>query len=92
MTAPRTATARQRRGSYRENMLTGFNALAELYYTYWGEFFHLAVFEPGDDPTDAATAYRQLIARFPRHEQVPNWRRRLAVVEAAAARAAPSSK
>jgi hypothetical protein len=50
VTAPRTATARQRRGSYPENMLTGFNALAELYYTYWGEFFHLAVFDPGDDP------------------------------------------
>jgi hypothetical protein len=39
---------------------------------------------------EAAAAYRQLIARFPKHEQVPNWRRRLAVVEAAAARAAPS--
>jgi SAM-dependent methyltransferase len=45
-------------------MLTGFNALAELYYTYWGEFFHLAVFEPGDDPTDAATAYRQTHERY----------------------------
>lgn len=65
MTAvPRTATARQRRGSYRENMLTGFNALAELYYTYWGEFFHLAVFEPGDDPTDTATAYRRTHERY----------------------------
>jgi SAM-dependent methyltransferase len=45
-------------------MLTGFNALAELYYTYWGEFFHLAVFEPGDDPADVAAAYRQTHERY----------------------------
>jgi hypothetical protein len=41
---------------------------------------------------EAAAAYRQLIARFPKHEQVPNWRRRLAVVEGAATRTAPASK
>lgn len=41
---------------------------------------------------EAAAAYRQLIARFPKHEQVPNWRRRLAIVEAAAARATYPSK
>ena len=40
---------------------------------------------------EAAAAYRALIARFPRHEQVPNWKRRLSVVESAA-RQAPSGK
>ncbi len=61
---PKVATARERRESYRENMATGFNALAELYYTYWGEFFHLAVFEPGDDPADAAAAYQRTHERY----------------------------
>jgi hypothetical protein len=41
--------------------------------------------------TEAAAAYRSLIARFPRHEQVPNWKRRLSVVESAA-RQAPSGR
>jgi hypothetical protein len=54
---PKVATARARRQHYRENMLTGFDALAELYYAYWGEFFHLAVFEAGDDPADVAAVY-----------------------------------
>jgi sterol 24-C-methyltransferase len=63
-TIPEVATARERRAHYRENMLTGFNALAEIYYTYWGEFFHLAVFEPGDDPADVATAYEQTHERY----------------------------
>jgi hypothetical protein len=27
-------------------------ALSDLYYGYWGEFFHLALFEPGSDPAD----------------------------------------
>jgi len=25
-----------------------FDALSDLYYEYWGEFFHFALFEPGD--------------------------------------------
>jgi hypothetical protein len=62
--APKVATARERRAHYRENMLTGFNALAELYYAYWGEFFHLAVFEPGGDPADVAAAYEQTHERY----------------------------
>ena len=61
---PRVGTARERRANYRENMLTGFNALADLYYTYWGEFFHLAVFEPGDDPADLAAAYQRTHERY----------------------------
>jgi SAM-dependent methyltransferase len=58
------ATARDRREHYRENMQAGFDALVELYYTYWGEFFHLAVFEPGDDPFDLVTAYEQTHERY----------------------------
>lgn len=61
---PKVDTARERRTNYRENMLTGFNALADLYYTYWGEFFHLALFEPGDDPADLAAAYRRTHERY----------------------------
>jgi sterol 24-C-methyltransferase len=61
---PTVATARTRRLHYRENMLTGFNALAELYYAYWGEFFHLAVFGPGDDPADVAAAYERTHQRY----------------------------
>ena len=61
---PKMATTRERREHYRENMLVGFNALAELYYTYWGEFFHLAVFEPGDDPAALATAYEKTHERY----------------------------
>lgn len=61
---PTVGTARERRANYRENMPTGFNALADLYYTYWGEFFHLAVFEPGDDPGDLAAAYRRTHERY----------------------------
>jgi hypothetical protein len=40
---------------------------------------------------EAAAAYRQLIVRFPKHEQVPNWKRRLSVVESAV-RTAPPAK
>jgi SAM-dependent methyltransferase len=45
-------------------MLTGFNALADLYYAYWGEYFHLAVFEPGEDPADVAAAYQGTHQRY----------------------------
>jgi SAM-dependent methyltransferase len=56
---PTVATARARRRHYRHNMLTGFDALAELSYAYWGEYFHLAVFEAGNDPTDLSAAYQR---------------------------------
>ncbi|HZD70977.1 MAG TPA: methyltransferase domain-containing protein [Actinomycetes bacterium] len=61
---PKVATARARRRHYRENMLLGFDALAELYYVYWGEFFHLAVFEPGDDSADLTAAYQRTHERY----------------------------
>jgi hypothetical protein len=61
---PTVATARARRQHYRHNMLTGFDALAELYYAYWGEYFHLAVFDAGDDPTDLSAAYQRTHQRY----------------------------
>jgi hypothetical protein len=40
-----SATSRERRDNYRQNVRYIFGAIADLYYAYWGEFFHLAVFE-----------------------------------------------
>jgi sterol 24-C-methyltransferase len=61
---PNVATSRVRRKHYRENMLLGFDALADLYYKYWGEHFHLALFEPGDDPADLTAAYQRTHERY----------------------------
>lgn len=61
---PTVATARARRQHYRENMLTGFDALAELYYAYWGEYFHLTVFEAGDDPANLAATDQRTHQRY----------------------------
>ncbi len=47
-----------------EDVRDGFDALAELYYAYWGEFFHLAIFEKGDDPADVAAAYERTHERY----------------------------
>lgn len=46
------ATAKQRREHDRENIPFVFGATADLYNLRRGEFFHLAVFEEGDDTTD----------------------------------------
>ena len=61
---PKVASTRERRRHYRENMLLGFDALADLYYAYWGEFFHLALFGPGDDPADLTAAYQRTHERY----------------------------
>ena len=61
---PKVASAQERRQHYRENMLLGFDALGKLYYTYWGEFLHLALFEPGDDPADLTAAYQRTHERY----------------------------
>ena len=42
--------------SYRKTMQAGFDALAPLYYEFWGEYFHLAIFDPAADGTDLAAA------------------------------------
>jgi SAM-dependent methyltransferase len=60
----KVASTEERREHYRENMLLGFDALSDLYYTYWGEFFHLALFEPGDDRADLAAAYQRTHERY----------------------------
>ncbi len=53
-----------RRPGYREVMQAGFDALADLYYEYWGDFFHLALFEPGSDVADLAAAYERTHQRY----------------------------
>lgn len=58
------ATADERRHNYRENMQAGFDALVDLYYLYWGEFFHLAIFAPGEGVADYDTALARTHARY----------------------------
>jgi tocopherol O-methyltransferase len=48
-------SARERRANYRENVEIGFDTLANLYYAYWGENFHLAL----DEDDDIAAAYQR---------------------------------
>jgi ubiquinone/menaquinone biosynthesis C-methylase UbiE len=45
-------------------MEIGFDTLADLYYTYWGDYFHLALFREGDDPNDLAGAYERTHERY----------------------------
>ena len=45
-------SAQERRAHYRENMRCLFGVTADLYYAHWGEFFHLAVFEDGEELAD----------------------------------------
>ena len=61
---PKIASTQERRRHYRENMLLGFDALGDLYYEYWGEYFHLALFGPGDDPADLTGAYQRTHERY----------------------------
>jgi SAM-dependent methyltransferase len=53
---------RKRPGRPREDLRRGFDALAGIYYAYWGEFFHLAVF--GWYDTDLAAAYERTHERY----------------------------
>lgn len=41
-----------------------FGATAELYYTFWGEFFHFAIFEDGDDTQDFDGALERTHERY----------------------------
>jgi ubiquinone/menaquinone biosynthesis C-methylase UbiE len=45
-------------------MQAGFDALSDLYYEYWGDFLHLALFELGADTADLATAYERTHRRY----------------------------
>jgi SAM-dependent methyltransferase len=47
-----------------ERVQFGFDALSELYYRYWGEYFHLAIAEEGDDPKDLAACYERTHRRY----------------------------
>lgn len=58
------ATPEQRRKNYREMIRSVFGATADLFYSRWGEFFHLAVFEEGDDPDDFAAALERTHLRY----------------------------
>lgn len=53
-----------RRDRYRENIPFVFGSTADLYYAYWGEFFHFAVFEPGESWLDYDTALARTHARY----------------------------
>lgn len=60
----RLETAQQQREGYRTNIPFVFAATAGLYYDQSGEFFHLAVFEEGDDPEDFAGALARTHERY----------------------------
>jgi hypothetical protein len=48
-------TVKERQEHYRDDIPFVFGATADLYYAYWGEFFHLAIFEEGEDPEDLSS-------------------------------------
>ena len=50
------ATEAGRRASYRDNVRFVFDVTAELYYRYWGESFHFALFEEGEAEEDFESA------------------------------------
>lgn len=58
------ATREERRAHYRELIPLVFDTTAEMYYTHWGEFFHLAVFEDGEDETDFDSALERTHERY----------------------------
>jgi len=59
-----TTTPHKRRKNYREIIRNLFGVTADLYYTRWGEYFHLAVFAKGDDPADIAAAMERTHHRY----------------------------
>jgi cyclopropane fatty-acyl-phospholipid synthase-like methyltransferase len=59
-------TVKKRREHYRENIPFVFDVTAELYYAHWGEFFHLAIFDEGDDTSDFEGAFARTHERYVR--------------------------
>jgi SAM-dependent methyltransferase len=55
---------KERRDDHIKNVRFVFGATAELYYELWGEFFHLAVFEEGDDLADFNAALERTHERY----------------------------
>lgn len=47
-----------------ENMLERAGVTADLYHTYWGDFLHHAVFEPGEDEQDFHVALERTHERY----------------------------
>jgi SAM-dependent methyltransferase len=47
-----------------ENMERMFAAVGDLYAEHWGEFFHFALFEDGDDPVDWGAAFERTHQRY----------------------------
>jgi SAM-dependent methyltransferase len=52
------------REHHAENMERMFAAVGALYAERWGEFFHFALFEAGDDPTDRDAAFARTHRRY----------------------------
>ena len=61
---PALATPSSRRARYRENIPFVFGATADLYYAYWGEFFHFAIFDTGESWRDYPTALDRTHVRY----------------------------
>lgn len=57
-------TRKERRENYRDDVRNLFGATADLYYSRWGEFFHLAIFEEGDDSTDIEAGLERTHRRY----------------------------
>lgn len=57
-------TTKERRQNYLENVEAVFRTTADLYYANWGEFFHLAIFDKGDDLTDFDRAFERTHQRY----------------------------
>ena len=58
------ATEAARRASYRDNVRFVFDVTAELYYRYWGECFHFALFEEGEAEEDFESALERTHEEF----------------------------
>ena len=57
-------TARNRREKYRDNIRYVFGATADLYYDTWGDFFHFAIFEPGETAADFDVALERTHGQY----------------------------
>jgi ubiquinone/menaquinone biosynthesis C-methylase UbiE len=57
-------TPQKRRERYRDNVRYVFGATADLYYAYWGDFFHLALFDGAGESMDFAEALERTHERY----------------------------
>lgn len=57
-------TTQERRERYLENMRFVFGATADLYYAFWGDFFHFAIFEAENSPAEFAEALERTHERY----------------------------